>query len=152
MADYIAASRTNIFRVKDATAFIDAVGRVAPDVVVEVRDWERPNTTPDHGTLPGQAVMMYSESCHGDWPSYTYDEDTGEDSEIDWVGLLTEHMVGQQVCVIVEAGSEKLRYVGGWARAIHSDGREVFVSTNDIYEKASDAFWMPPGSISNASY
>lgn len=151
MADYIAAARTNVFRVRDAKTFIDAVGKVAPDVVVEVRDWQHANKTPTHNELPGDAVMMYSESCHGDWPNYGVDE-INNDFEIDWPALVSEHMVDDQVCVIMEAGSEKLRYISGWATAIYSDGRSVSISLTDIYAKTAAEFGVDENNITGCSY
>lgn len=142
MANYIAAARSNVFRVKDLKAFMDEVGDKAPDVVVEHRS--------RGDDLPGQ-VMMYPAGEYGDWPTCYLDE-AGDDHEVDWVATVSKHLVDGEVCVMMEAGSEKLRYVSGWSCAIHSDGRSVSVSLNDIYEKASAEFGVAKESISDASY
>lgn len=49
----------------------------------------------------------------------------------------------------MEAGAEKMRYISGWAQAVHSDGRTVELRLSDIYVKAEEAFGVIP---TDASY
>lgn len=157
MANYSAAARSNVFIVKDVVKFIADIGMAAPEVTVEHRSrW---------GDIPGQ-VMMYSDCPDtGSWPSHVCWEDPENDppagvvihdddgnGEIDWAALVAPHLVEGQVCVMMESGHEKLRYVCGFSRAIYSDGRSVTVSLHDIYEKAAAEFGVSQDTITECAY
>lgn len=57
-----------------------------------------------------------------------------------------------EVMVVMEIGNEKLRYLFGYAWAIHSSGRSINVSIDEIYELASLDFQVDIKSITKCSY
>ena len=138
MSNFNGTARSNYFRVKDEGAF-EAAMAALPDIKV----W----------TKESDGALRYAVSSdNGDtgcWPSCKYDE-VGEDEEIDMPDEIKPHLMDGEVCVLMEAGAEKLRYVSGWAVAFDNTDREVVgVSLNDIYGKAVAAFGAIP---TDASY
>lgn len=129
MADWTGTARSNYFRVKDPEAFKAAMERY------EVRVLERRH--------PGSDEMYYglvSETESGGWPFYDYE--TEEDISL-WM-IVSEHLAFSDVAVFVEAGSERSRYVTGYAVAFDATGRNVRVDLDDIYTKAKEAFGHYP--------
>ncbi|WP_236746426.1 hypothetical protein [Mycobacteroides abscessus] len=80
------------------------------------------------------------------------EEPDEEDREVDVPELIASHLEEGQVAVFVHAGAEKLRYLHGYSVAVHSDGRQVRVDLDDVYERASAEFGIPRERISHASY
>jgi hypothetical protein len=123
MANYIGACRSNYFRVKDVNKFREAVGVF--DVELIERDGLIGFLSNDDSGMP-----------------HVYEDVLGNDLDdprnIDEV--IVDHLDENEVCVIVEAGSEKLRYVRGWAMAIHSSGERVNINIGDIYKLAQEEF------------
>jgi hypothetical protein len=125
MANYYASTRSNYFRVKDADAF---------KAWCEQRYLEFWTKTID-GMGECYAITADTGDCCG-WPSYDIDGDC----EFDFTGELAEHLDPRDVAIIFEVGSEKLRYLTGFATAIHADGSTVAVSLHDIYQRAAEEF------------
>lgn len=130
MANFNGAARSNYFKGKDVEAF-RAWAASAPNIVCH---------TKADGT-----VMIYSEDPDtGCWPSF-YCDDEGNDAEVDLAGDIRKHLEDNQVCVLMEAGAEKLRYISGWAEAFDNTKRNVVrVSLNDIYEQERLVFGVTP--------
>ena len=127
MANYSGFGRTNYFRVKDTEAFEAAA---EPFGAVHRRD---------DGLV---TVLATNES--GDFSAY--DDET--DEEHDLAGILPDHLADGEVAVLMSVGAEKLRYIKGWAVAVHSSGERVELSLNDIYAEAQETF--PDASITQA--
>lgn len=125
MANFTGAARTNYFRVKDAAAF-KAWAKEHRISLVE-RD--------------GLFALLGDESDSGDI-SLREDEETGERGEPE--DVLPQFLADGEVCVLISAGHEKMRYVSGYAVAFDSTGRSVQVSLNSIYELAKEAFGKEP--------
>ncbi len=125
MAQYVCAARTNYFAVRDMAAFQAAM---APFDVEIVRDTHN----------PGLVAVLSSDPDGGGWPSYRIDEDTDEPIYIDFVELIAEHLADDHVAVLIEAGAEKLAYVGGYAVAVNHAGEIRTVSLDDIYSVAGE--------------
>lgn len=53
---------------------------------------------------------------------------------------LAPHLNPRDVAVLIEIGSEKLRYLHGDVVAVHPDGRAAWVNLSDIYKEARKAF------------
>jgi hypothetical protein len=138
MANYVAITRSNYFRVKDAAAFQSWAKEL--DLTV----WK----AVDNKKQTAFAISADTGDCCG-WPQYRYGDDEPED--IDFVGELAAHLDPRDVAVLLEIGSEKLRYLIGTAVAVDSSGKTVTCSLDDIYAKAVDAFG-PTASISQAQY
>ena len=127
MANYGGFGRTNYFRVKDVEAFETAA---EPFGAVHRRD---------DGLV---TVLATNES--GDFSAY--DDET--DEERDLADVLPDHLADGEVAVLMSVGAEKLRYIEGWAVAVHSSGERVELSLNDIYAEAQETF--PDASITQA--
>lgn len=122
--DYYAKFRTNHFRVKDRTAFLDWV-ETLPGV-----EPVRPNGPDD-----------FNHFClinDGSIPSHDI-----EDDEIDFPACLATHLEPEQVAIIMEIGSEGLRYLVGEAIAVDPSGDTITISLHDIYQKAAETFGVP---------
>lgn len=143
MANFYGSARTNYFKVKDAEAFKAWLGTL-PDLELISHEHE------------GETYYGFLAQCpdSGCFPSYGFDRELDEPSDepIDWAAELSVHLQEGQVAIMMECGAEKLRYLAGWANAIYSDGREVWVSITDIYDKAARAFGVPLNTISKAEY
>ena len=141
MANYYATTRTNYFRVKDADAF----EAWCADLNLEF--WKQ-----DTGPNAYYACTADTGDCCG-WPSQRRmtDEDGCEDYvDIDFTGELAEHVHERDCAVLIEIGSEKLRYLVGVAIAVHPDGRLHSLNIADIYECARQAF--PGINVTEAQY
>lgn len=132
MANYTAHCRTNHFKVKDNAEFLEAMQQV-PDVQVE----ENNN---------GEFCLLGNNSDGAGWPSFKYTEhDSLEEAEkhpgdecedFDLPEFVSKFLAKGQVAVFMESGSEKLRYVIGYATAINSEGKRKDISLQDIYKHA----------------
>jgi hypothetical protein len=63
---------------------------------------------------------------------FTYDDETGDEQEIEWVQILAKHLADGWVAIIMEVGHEKYRYFNGYAIAINSKGETRELNLNDI--------------------
>jgi len=130
MANYYATTRSNYFRVRDAEAF------KAWCADLNLTFW-----TKEAGSDTYYAITSDTGDSCG-WPSQRWegDDDCGDYVEIDLHGELANMLHPENVAVLFEIGSEKLRYLVGVATAVHPDGRLHSVNLADIYEEARCAF------------
>lgn len=138
MANYQATTRSNYFRVKDAKAFEQWCRKRSLEFWNERRA-ENPEDVFYAITDPS------GENCG--WPNY----DSATDQYFDFPAELTDHLNPEDVAVLLEIGSEKLRYLVGTAIAVHPDGRTIAVSLDEIYERARHAFG-PKVTITEGGY
>lgn len=128
MANYYCSCRSNYFKVKDVEAFKKHMDCFS----VNVHEKE------------GQFCILGNDADGGGWPTYSYDEATENNDEVDFFKEVAEHLTDDSIAVFIEAGAEKLRYIVGYAVAVNSKGEEEFVSLNDIYEAAEKRFGIKP--------
>jgi len=149
MANYYATARSNYFKVKDIAAFQKTINRQIPGVGVHVFN-DKTN-----------AVMIDASEFtdNGAWPTSRWIDDSddgddtiGHDEEINYAAVIAPHLLEGETAVLMEVGNEKLRYVTGFARAIHSNGEEVIVNIDDIYAKAAKTFGVDSDTISRCEY
>ena len=135
MSNFNGTARSNYFRVKNAEAFVEAM-LALPGVGV----WTK---TGEDGVV---RHAVSSEDCDtGTWPTTGYNDETDEEIEYDMPTEIAPHLMDGEVCVLMEAGAEKLRYISGWAVAFDNTDRPcVYVSLGDIYAKAEEAFGAKP--------
>jgi len=144
MSNFNGTARSNYFRVKDVEAFKEAM-----EALPAINVWEKDGL-----------FAIYSEDPDtGTWPSWMIRDDPDPDEEgafiqdeyeIDMPTEIAPHLADGEVCVLMEAGAEKLRYISGWAVAFDNTDRPVVrVSLNAIYAKAKEAFGVEP---TDASY
>jgi hypothetical protein len=131
MADYHATTRSNYFRVKDATAFKQWCDNLNLEV------W--PHTMTNHPSDTFYAISADTGDCSG-WPTFRWDDEIQEHLEIDLAAELADWLDSRDVAILLEAGAEALRYVNGFATAVHPNGRTHSLSLDDIYHRAADAF------------
>lgn len=124
MANYYAACRTNYFKVKDNDAFEKAMANIPG---IDVCD----------GGDKGFCLLGDDPDGAG-WPAWLYDEENGDDIELDIGQVVAEHLPDGEVAIFMESGAEKLRYVVGYAFAVNNKGEVASVALNDIYELASE--------------
>lgn len=141
MANYYGAGRSNYFKVKSVEA-LRASLEGAPFEVHEVSD------------TPGKVCILARDDDGGGHLSYIFwdDESGEEDREIYLPDLIAEHLEEGQVAVFVHIGAEKLRYLSGYSVAVHSDGTQVQIDLNDVYERAATEFGVPREEIEVAAY
>lgn len=136
MANWTGAARSNYVRVKNEADFRHAMATYEVKVISD-----------SHGRLG-----LLADTEDGSWPRCGYDDGADEDFEIDIPALVAEHLVDGEVFVTQQSGSEKLRYVSGYAEAITASGERVTLSLCDIYGLAAAAFGVDVNTISTASY
>jgi hypothetical protein len=133
MANYYASARSNYFRVKDIEAFKAAMH---PDIEVSYEGHVPDGHTPE----PGTRVCLLCEA-DGGWPCMIDPDPFNSDSEyVDWdvLDAVAPHLAVGEWCVIQEVGSEKLRYLTGYSRAINNKGQLISVDINDIFKQLPD--------------
>jgi len=121
MANYYASCRSNYFKVKDEDAFILAMSEI-PGIEVS----QEANDT---------FCLLGGDPDGAGWPSWVQDDD-GKDIEIDLPLEVSKYLADGEVAIFMESGAEKLRYVVGYAVAINSQGEQVSIGLNDIYDMA----------------
>lgn len=144
MADYDAAWRSNPFAVRDRAAFSRWAGTV-PDMETQER-------------ADGRFVVLQRDAGDGGLPSWREAPSVdGPDDleEIDFLGEIGAHVAPGEVLVLLEAGSQRLRCVAGFAWAVrgtaHGRAPEVVaVSLDDIYAHAAAAFGVDRRAIAPA--
>jgi hypothetical protein len=127
MANYYGSGRTNYFLVKDAEEFkkdIDALG-VGFEVV---------SRTNANGIVH---VALLSEDENG-FPADTYNEETEDYETISWEEIFGKHLADGSVAIIIEVGSEKLRYLNGYAVAYNNKGESKSIGLEEIYDLAKE--------------
>ena len=146
MANWYGSARSNYFKVKDLDAFKKAM---------------EPWPIRVHEGGAGDVCLLSEEQDSGGWPSYRSHDDEFDaplvedasydtDIEFDALSLIAPHLETGQVCVMMECGAEKLRYLSGIALAFdHTGLKTCIVSLEDIYALAEQAFG---GVVSRAVY
>lgn len=130
MANYYATARSNYFAVKDESAFREWADRCGLDIL-----------EPCLAEVTADGIRRYGITPKGDedgggWPTYIADDETDDYVDIDLPNELAAHLVPGEVAILVETGSEKLRYVSGSAVAVNHKGRCVRLDLNSIYRSA----------------
>jgi hypothetical protein len=125
MANYYATTRSNYFRVKDATAF------EAWCHTRELDFW-----TKHYDDVGNRYAISANTGDSRGWPYY----DAEHDDDFDLTAELAKHLDASDVAVLIEIGSEKLRFLAGIATAVDHSGRTLCVTLDEIYDRAADAF------------
>jgi hypothetical protein len=127
MANWYGHSRSNYFRVKDASAFT----AWASGLGLQVED-------------NGEGLFAVFGDSEGWWPSGRWDEDAQEHIDVDFDAELQGHLAADEVAILMTTGAEKLRYLTGHAVALHADGRRLDIDLDDIYEQVCLHFGVEP--------
>lgn len=126
MAQYFGTARTNYFLVKDEEAFKAEMEKFEVSVNTQTIDdqnlYSLIDNDPDGGGMP--------------WSFYN--DETEEHEDIEWSDILGKHLADGQVCVLMESGAEKHRYISGYAVAFNNKGETRSINLNDIYDLAKE--------------
>ena len=125
MANYSATSRSSYFCVKNRAAFDEWLATVAYNdlTVLETDDPLRVGLNATNGDCSGFSIE--------------FEDEDGESRNL--LEELAKHLADGEVAVLMEAGSEKCRYIVGFAVAVMADptadgGFKILeVNLNDIY-------------------
>ena len=151
MANYYSTVRTNYFHVKDAEKFRGVMRRVCgSEDTVEL--WEE--TDVDGGLVFGfgtyggiSGILPASESASED-DAYSYLDDCSYD---DFLDALQECVAESDAIIILESGSEKMRYVVGAATVITS--KEIrYLDITDLAVKAASEMLGNPNWVTVCDY
>ena len=129
MANYYATARSNYFAVKDEMMF----RQWAEFAGLKVLDPTHTDKTADG--IPRFAITPDNGNEDG-WPSHRYNEETEEYDDVDVLEELAAYLKDGDVAILMEIGSEKLRYLCGYANAVNSKGETVGITLEGIYALA----------------
>ena len=133
MADYVAYARTNYFRVKDRDQFDQWVDQFNVDI---------------HADGDGSICLLFEAEI----PFYLYDDDTGEERDVDFMGELSAFLEEGEIAIAKEVGFEKMRYLGGVAIAVNHEGDTIRLTIDDIYSQVAEEWNVPWDTISGCDY
>ena len=129
MANYYATARSNYFAVKDEMTFRQWAEIIGLQVI-----------TPTHLDKTADGIPRFAITPAGGhdcgWPTQRLNEETKEFDVVDVPVDLASYLKDGEVAVLMEVGSEKLRYLRGYATAVNSAGKSVSMSLDDIYKRA----------------
>ncbi len=129
MANYYATARSNYFAVKDEMSFRQWAEFTGLTVLEPTPTNDSPNGVRRFAITPGNGE-------DGGWPTHRFDEVSGDYDDLDVSAELSTYLKEDEVAVLMEVGSEKLRHLCGYASAVNSRGETVFMSLDGIYELA----------------
>lgn len=121
MADYYAKTRSNYFKVKSPKAF----GHFCTIFGLEQiqKEYSGGNNPKDtlYGFLGDDAIPNGFCTADGDFV------------ETDFIQRLAAQLQKGEVAIVMEVGSEKHRYLVGWAIAVNSEGKNESIYLEQIY-------------------
>lgn len=125
MANYVLQARSNYFRVRDAKHFERWCAYFGVEYWTERK-------------LPDCDDDFYAiANDHGDgWPS-THPETS---DTFDFDSELSKHIDPRDIAILIQVGSENLRFISGHASALHADGRAVHIGLHTIHDLARETF------------
>lgn len=144
MANYYASARSNCFTISQPSEFLEWVDSI-PGLVFEPREAL-------HSVSDLRGVLLVEDADGGGWPSYLYDDETGEEREVNIFEEVAPFLAPKEVAIFMEVGSEKLRYLTGYAVAVRSDGEILRVSLDDIYNDVLTEWGDAVNGFSECSY
>ena len=131
MASYYGAARTNYFRVRDK------------DIA---EDWAK---TWGFEMCPGgndPSVFCFLSEHEDGWPPSRYDEEGEEIAGLPLIEQFNNIAAPDEIVIMMEAWSEKLRYLVGYAAAIRN-GEVIEISLHDIYDLAANKWGVKPTTV-----
>ena len=125
MANYYGKARTNYVALKDPEACKAKLKEYKGYILIE-QDGK-------YGFLFEEGNTSLFKKTDDEW------------TEIEFEDFLAPFMEDGEVCVVQGCGSEKMRYLIGFAYAFNNKGKMVSVSIDDIYRLAEKKFGVKPG-------
>lgn len=127
---YQAVSRTNWCSVIDRTAFNDAMAPFGS--AIRIYDGQ--------GADRGKVMVTGVGHEEGELP----ERDALSGDPVDFGAVLAEHLPASEIVVLVSSGHDRLREVGGYAKAYDASGNSVKVMLESIYDLAEQQFGRRP--------
>jgi len=120
MANYYSQGRTNYFQVKDGQKFEEIINSLGEGV------------SPSMELIKDERgyCLLFEEGI----PTYFYNEENNEEYEVDLETIIKENLADGSVCVMMEVGAEKLRYLSGYAVAFNNKGEKKVIDLNHVYD------------------
>jgi hypothetical protein len=112
MANYYGQARTNYFKVNDAEAFVAEMSAFPVQVITD----EHKETGE---TLYG---FMDDNPDGAGLPWSTWDDETDDEIEINWIEVLQKHVAPGWSAILMEVGAEKYRYLNAYALVVTESG------------------------------
>ena len=128
MANYYATARSNYFRVKDPQKFEEWCNEIGVQMITKEEKKKK-------GTIVHCGFLCNGDDS-GSMPYYVYNQETGEERDITIEKELAEHLMDDEVAILMETGAEEMRYLTGYAIAINSKGETNSIGLEDIYDMA----------------
>ena len=119
MANYYSQGRTNYFRVTDGEKFEQEINELQDGVANGITVVKKED----------KYALLFEEGA----PTFYYNEETGEERDVDMEGFIRENLADGSVCVMIEIGAEKLRFLDGWSIAFNNKGDRKVILLDDIY-------------------
>lgn len=130
MANYIGRMRSNYFKVVDKQKFEKFCRQYDLEVITE--DAQAKPAKRRYGFMADGSIPTGRCNAKGDW------------IETDFLKELSRHLGQSEVAVVMEVGSEKMRYLIGYACAVTWKGERIQLALSDIYGKAKETFGVEP--------
>lgn len=120
MANYMAVTRTNYFRVTDEDRYKELFEMLISED--DIQDFTK--RTEDE-------VILHGFGCYGDVECY--DEENDEYYFDEWLSKLQEIIPDDEAFILESSGYEKLRYVTGWVVVVTR--KEIAIMSCDSWAK-----------------
>lgn len=130
MANYTCSARSNTFKIGQPQAFLEWLEEFS-----EIH-FEETSTDPEACTMSG--TLFCENTDGGGWPSCIWDEDKQTYRDIFFAEELGQFLTPDSIAVLYEVGSEKLRYLVGYAVAVNYKGETIQLSLHDIFPKIQE--------------
>lgn len=101
MANYLSWTKSNIFRITDKEKFTDIINNLVSDGIIEFHEHD--------GDKEGETKVQFMV----DGTPFGYETENGDFELIPVIEDIQTLLPDDEVCVIIESGHEKLRYVDG---------------------------------------
>lgn len=124
--------RSNYFAVRDADVFLAFCERHDLEPITEDGEAAR------YGFLSPREVM-FSPDVGDDFDG----EPEEGDGESDWLHELAKHIAGDDVAIVMQIGSDKMRFLAGHAWAVNGQGQTQEVDLDEIYNRADALGRLP---------
>ena len=149
MANYYGTARTNYFDVKNLKEFAESMNRFDVEIIFKdkyYKDEELKEVLASEE--PAQVGLYSTDPDSGTWPWIDDENPDGiyspEEVDMSFYEIVAQYLTEDAVAIFQEVGSEKARYLVGYAIAIRHDRQTLDVSLNDIYEKVKNEWGKDP--------
>ena len=134
MANYYCVMRTNYFRVKDGEKFLELMESVCSGED-ELQIWSETDA---------EGAKRFGFGAYDSIRGINLTGDQDEDPDYDaFITALQDCVADDDAIIIMEAGHEKLCYVGGFAEVITSQGHDYINITDSAVKMAKEMLNAP---------